>query len=91
VSELEREREEPAEVLTNDATWRRSCGDDHTMALNRGGRWSSMGRWFQTRGEIEARVDAMDNGGSLVVPFIGPKGDERRMVKGRVIAVVELQ
>jgi hypothetical protein len=61
------------------------------MALNRGGRWSSMGRWFRTRGEIEARVDAMDNGGSLVVPFIGPKGDERRMVKGRVIAVVELQ
>jgi hypothetical protein len=32
-----REREEIVEVLTNDATWRRSCGDGHTIALNRGG------------------------------------------------------
>jgi hypothetical protein len=31
-----REREEFIGVLTNDATWRQSCGDDHMTALNRG-------------------------------------------------------
>jgi hypothetical protein len=33
----EREREEVIGVLTNDATWRQSCGDDYMTALNRGG------------------------------------------------------
>jgi hypothetical protein len=40
----QREREEEEEVigvLTNGATWRRSYGDGHTTALNRGGRWCS--------------------------------------------------
>jgi hypothetical protein len=32
------EREEVVSVLTNDATWRRSYGDGHTMMLNRGDR-----------------------------------------------------
>jgi hypothetical protein len=44
--EREREREEEEEVvrvLTNGATWRRSCGDGHTTTLNRGGRWCSDG------------------------------------------------
>jgi hypothetical protein len=36
-----REREEVIGVLTNDATWRQSCGDGHTTALNRGDRWCS--------------------------------------------------
>jgi hypothetical protein len=31
-----------------------------------------MGRWFQARGgEIGAEVGAVDNGGALVMPFIG--------------------
>jgi hypothetical protein len=37
--EREREREEVIEVLTNGGAWRRSCGDGHTMTLNRGDRW----------------------------------------------------
>jgi hypothetical protein len=41
--EREREREEIIGVLTNDATWRRSYRDGHTMTLNRGGRWCSDG------------------------------------------------
>jgi hypothetical protein len=29
-------------------------------------------RWFRTRGgEIGAEVDAVDNGGALITPFIG--------------------
>jgi hypothetical protein len=36
-----REREKVIGVFTNDATWRRSCGDGHTTALNIGGRWCS--------------------------------------------------
>jgi hypothetical protein len=40
---LEREREEVIRVLTNSATWRRSCEDSHTTALNKGGRWFSDG------------------------------------------------
>jgi hypothetical protein len=36
--EREREREEVIRILTNDATWRRSCGDGHTTTLNRGAR-----------------------------------------------------
>jgi hypothetical protein len=38
-----REREEVVGVLTNGATWRRSCRDNHTTALNRSGRWCSDG------------------------------------------------
>jgi hypothetical protein len=31
-----------------------------------------MGRWFRVRGgEIGAGVDAVDNGGALIAPFIG--------------------
>jgi hypothetical protein len=33
----QREREEVIGVLTNDATWRQSCGDDYMTTLNRGG------------------------------------------------------
>jgi hypothetical protein len=43
IAQREREREEVIRVLINDATWRRSCGDYHTTALNRGGRWCSDG------------------------------------------------
>jgi hypothetical protein len=39
----ERERGEVIGVLTNDTTWRRSCGDDHTMSLNRVVWWYSDG------------------------------------------------
>jgi hypothetical protein len=39
IAQRERERVEVIGVLTNDVTWRRSCRDGHTMALNRGGRW----------------------------------------------------
>jgi hypothetical protein len=39
----EREREEVIGVLINDATWRRSCGDGHMTALNRGDQWCSDG------------------------------------------------
>jgi hypothetical protein len=35
------EREDVVRVVTNDSTWRRSCGDDHMTALNRGDRWFS--------------------------------------------------
>jgi hypothetical protein len=41
--EREREREEVIEVLTNDATWRWSCGDGHTTPLNKGDQWCSDG------------------------------------------------
>jgi hypothetical protein len=52
----EREREDVVEVLTNGTTCRRP-----------------MGRLFWTRGgEIEAGVGVVDNGGALIVPFIGP-------------------
>jgi hypothetical protein len=30
-------------VLTHSVTWRQSCPDGHTTALNRGGRWCSDG------------------------------------------------
>jgi hypothetical protein len=36
-----REREKVIGVLTNDSTWRHSCGDGHVMVLNRDGRWCS--------------------------------------------------
>jgi hypothetical protein len=43
-SELrEREREEVVRALTNGTAWRWSCGDGHTTALNRGGRWCTDG------------------------------------------------
>jgi hypothetical protein len=35
------QREEVVRVLTNGATWRHNCRDDHTMVLNRGNRWCS--------------------------------------------------
>jgi hypothetical protein len=35
----QRKREEVIGLLTNDTTCRWSCGDGHTMALNRGSRW----------------------------------------------------
>jgi hypothetical protein len=41
--EGEEEKEEVVRLLTNGATWRRSCGDDHTTVLNRGSRWCSDG------------------------------------------------
>jgi hypothetical protein len=44
-----REREKEGEVIgvfTNGATWRWSCGDGHTTALNRGSRWCSDGEMF---------------------------------------------
>jgi hypothetical protein len=37
------EREEVVGVSTNDATWRRSCVDDHMTMLNTGGWWWSNG------------------------------------------------
>jgi hypothetical protein len=41
-AQREREKEEEViEVLTNDATWRQSCGDSHPTMLNKGGRWCS--------------------------------------------------
>jgi hypothetical protein len=43
VAQREREREEVVGVLTNDATWRRSCGDGHSTTLKRGSRWCSDG------------------------------------------------
>jgi hypothetical protein len=36
-------------------------------------------------------VGAVDNGGTLIAPFIGPSGGEMRVVKGREAAMVELQ
>jgi hypothetical protein len=35
----EREREEVVGILTNNATWRRSCIDVHMMELNIGDQW----------------------------------------------------
>jgi hypothetical protein len=43
---LEREREEVIKILTNGVSWKQSCGDDHTLMLNRGGGGALMGRWF---------------------------------------------
>jgi hypothetical protein len=37
----QKKREGVIGVLTNDVTWRQSCGDGHTTALNRDGRWCS--------------------------------------------------
>jgi hypothetical protein len=72
------EREEVIGVLTNDSTWRRSCGDDHMTALNRGGKWCSDGemvsgvrrrnwsrRWMRW-------IMGGGRGGYLIVSFIGP-------------------
>jgi hypothetical protein len=70
IAQREREREEVVGVLTNGATWRQSCGNDHTTEVV-GGAPISMGRWFRARGgEIGAEVGAVDNGGALVAPFI---------------------
>jgi hypothetical protein len=53
---------------------------------------SLMGRWFRARGgDIGAGVDAVDNGDSLIEPFIGPLGGGRRAVKWRELASVEFQ
>jgi hypothetical protein len=73
-SEREREREEFVRVLTNSATCRRSYGDGHMTALNRGDRRCSHGEmvlgarrrnwsWGGCNGQW---------GGGLVMPFIGP-------------------
>jgi hypothetical protein len=43
IAQREREREEVIEVLTNGATWRRSCRNGHMTTLNRGVRWCSDG------------------------------------------------
>jgi hypothetical protein len=60
-------------VLTNDATLRQSCGDDHTTALNRGDRWCFDGEMvLGVRRRVGVGVGAMDNEGALVAPFIGP-------------------
>jgi hypothetical protein len=42
-TERERERGEFIGVLTNDASWRQSYEDGHTIALNRGDWWCSDG------------------------------------------------
>jgi hypothetical protein len=58
----EREREEVIEVLTNGATWRRSCGDGHTTGLNRGGQWcSNVEVVLGTSRRDWSRVGAVDN------------------------------
>jgi hypothetical protein len=36
-------------------------------------------------------VGAVDNGGALVAPFIGPQGGERRAVRGRKVVTVQLE
>jgi hypothetical protein len=53
IPQREREREEVIIVLTNYATRRRSCGDGHTMALNRGGRWCSNGKMIPDARKID--------------------------------------
>jgi hypothetical protein len=86
------EREEVVRVLTNGTTWRRSCGDGHTMTLNRGDRWCSDGEMIlSTRMRYWSRGGAMDNRDALVVPFIEPWGGGRWAVKVRKAAAVELQ
>jgi hypothetical protein len=50
-----------------------------------------MRRWFQERGVIGAGVGTVDNGGALVVPFIGQLGSRRRAVKGWKAAAMSLQ
>jgi hypothetical protein len=35
-------------------------------------------------------VGAVDNGGGLISPFIGPYGGRRRMIKGTEAVAVEL-
>jgi hypothetical protein len=38
------QREDIVGLLTNDTTWRRSCGDSHTTVINRGDWWCSDGK-----------------------------------------------
>jgi hypothetical protein len=62
IAQREREREEVIEVLTNGATWRRSCGDGHTTGLNRGGQWcSNVEVVLGTSRRDWSRVGAVDN------------------------------
>jgi hypothetical protein len=47
-------------------------------------------RWLRVRGgEIGTGVGAVDNGGALIVPFIGSYGGGRRAVKGREAVAAE--
>jgi hypothetical protein len=58
----QREREEVIRVVTNIATWRRSCGDGTRRRSTEAIDGSPMERWFQVRGGyIGARVGAVDN------------------------------
>jgi hypothetical protein len=68
---IARRERRSSRVLTNGITWRRSCGDDHTTALNRGGRWCFDGEMVSgARMRDWCRVGAMDNEGTLIEPFI---------------------
>jgi hypothetical protein len=58
----QREREEVVGVLTNDITWRWSCGDGYTMTLNKGGRWCFDGDMVSGARRNWRWVDAVDNG-----------------------------
>jgi hypothetical protein len=67
-----RERERVIGVLTNGATWRQSCGDDHSMMLNRGSRWCFDGEMVPgVRCRDWSRMGVVDNGDALIMPFIG--------------------
>jgi hypothetical protein len=86
-----REREEVIGVFTTGATWWRSCRDGQTMTLNRGGQWCSDREMVPgTMRRDWSQVGMMDNGGALIMPFIGSKGGGRRAVKGREAVMVEL-
>jgi hypothetical protein len=86
------EREEVIRILTNGTTWRRSCEDGHTMALNKGDQWCSDGEMISsTRMRDWSRGGAVDNRVALVVHFIGSWGGGRWAVKVRKAAAVELQ
>jgi hypothetical protein len=41
IARKDREKEEVVGVLTNGGIWSQSCGDGHTMMLNRSSRWCS--------------------------------------------------
>jgi hypothetical protein len=70
--EGEREREEVTGVLTNDATWRRSCRDGNTTTLNRGAWWCSDGEMvLGARRRDWSQSGWVDNGSALIAPFIG--------------------
>jgi hypothetical protein len=73
IAQREREREEVIRVLTNGTTWRWSCGDDHTTALNRGGRWCFDGDMVSgARRRDWSQGGVVENEGALIASFIGP-------------------